>query len=130
MRFNPKPVHLAILIIVLVTCIAISGCTSSGPSSTVTQTQVPGAATVNIQNFAFIPATITVTKGTMVTWVNQDTSDHQIVNDAQGSVGQGTLFTSNSLQKGAQYSFRFDTPGTYPYHCSIHPSMKATVIVT
>jgi plastocyanin len=85
---------------------------------------------VNIQNFAFNPASITVPKGTTVTWVNQDTANHQIVNDAQGSIAQGALFTSNSLAKDARYSFTFDTPGTYPYHCSIHPSMKATVTVT
>jgi plastocyanin len=131
-RNTTNPVSRAILIAVLVLCVAICGCTSSGPSASpaTTQTQVPGTMTVNIENFAFIPASITVPKGTTVTWVNQDTTDHQIVNDAQGSIGQGTLFTSNSLQKGAQFSFRFDTPGTYPYHCSIHPSMKATVIVT
>jgi plastocyanin len=118
------------LIVVLAACIAICGCTSSGPSTTITQTPVPGATTVNIQNFAFVPASITVPKGTTVTWVNQDPTDHTIVNDAQGSIGQGAVFTSNPLPKGAQYSFRFDTPGTYPYHCSIHPSMKGTVIVT
>jgi plastocyanin len=130
MRRTPDPVCRAILIVVLVTCIAVCGCTGSGPSTTTTPTQVPGATTVNIQNFAFNPASITVPKGTTVIWVNQDTADHQIINDAQGSIGEGTLFTSNSLQKGAQYPFRFDTPGTYPYHCNIHPSMKATVIVT
>jgi plastocyanin len=118
------------LIVVLAACIAISGCTSSGPSTTTIQTPVPGATTVNIQNFAFVPASSTVPKGTTVTWVNQDPTDHTIVNDAQGSIGQGAVFTSNPLPKGAQYSFRFDTPGTYPYHCSIHPSMKGTVIVT
>jgi len=132
MRCNSNSVRWVILIVLLVPCIAVCGCTSSGPSTSpaTTQTQVPGAMTINIQNFAFNPASITVPKGTTVTWVNEDTADHQIINDAQGSTGQGTVFTSSSLQKGAQYSFRFDTPGTYPYHCSIHPSMKATVIVT
>ena len=84
---------------------------------------------VNIQNFAFNPASITVPKGTTVTWVNQDTTNHEIVNDAQGSIAQGALFTSNSLSRGGSYSYTFENPGTYPYHCSIHPSMKATVTV-
>jgi plastocyanin len=83
-----------------------------------------------IQDFAFNPASITVAKGTTVTWVNQDAANHQIINDAQGSITQGALFSSNALQKGASYSFTFDTPGTYPYHCAIHPTMKATVTVT
>jgi len=133
MRFTPQPIHWAILIVVLVAFIAVCGCTGYGPSSTTpatTQTQVPGTMTVNIQNFAFNPASITVPKGTTVTWVNQDSANHEIVNDAQGSIAQGALFTSNSLPKGASYSFKFDNTGTYPYLCSIHPSMKATVIVT
>jgi plastocyanin len=126
MRYTPKPVDWAILILVLVTAIALCGCTSYGPSSvtpTTTPIVSPGAPPVTIQNFAFTPASITVPKGTTVTWINQDSADHQIASDAQG-------FTSSSLPKGASYSFKFDTPGTYPYHCSIHPSMKGTVIVT
>jgi plastocyanin len=132
MRYTPKPVHWGILIVVLVTFIAICGCTGNGSSTTpaTTPTQVSGTTTVNIQNFAFNPASITVPKGTTVTWMNQDSANHEIVNDAQGSIAQGALFTSNSLAKGASYSFKFDNPGTYHYHCSIHPSMKATVIVT
>lgn len=132
MRYKVKPAHCAILMVVLATCIAVCGCTSSNPpaSPATTQTQVPGAPTVNIQNFAFIPASITVPSGTTVTWTNQDTTDHPIVNDAQGSVAQGAIFSSSSLPKGASYSFKFDNPGTYPYHCTSHPSMKGTVTVT
>jgi plastocyanin len=132
MRCIPDPKHLAILIVVLVTFITLCGCTgygSSAPPAT-TPTQVPGAATVTLQNFAFNPASITVPKGTTVTWINQDTADHTIVNDAQGSIARGALFTSNPLPKGGSFSYTFDTPGIYPYHCSLHPSMKATVIVT
>jgi plastocyanin len=62
--------------------------------------------------------------------VNLDTSTHQIRNDIQGSLAQGALFSSDSLLKDARYSFKFDIPGTYPYYCTIHPSMKGTVIVT
>jgi plastocyanin len=132
MRCTPTPVHWTILIVLLVPCIAVCGCTSYSPSvpPATTQTQVPGATTVTIQNFAFNPASITVPKGTTVTWVNQDTTDHTIVNDAQGSTAQGALFTSNSLSRGGSYSYTFENPGTYPYHCSIHMAMKATVIVT
>jgi len=132
MRCTPEPIHCAILMVVLITSIAVCGCTSPNPPASpgTTQTQVPGAPTVNIQNFAFIPASITVPVGTTVTWTNQDPTDHPIVNDAQGSVAQGAIFSSGSLPKGASYSFKFDNPGTYPYHCTAHPSMKGTVIVT
>jgi len=126
----------AILVTVFAMFIIMAGCTSYTPPATppaTTQTQAPGTPgtpTVTIQNFAFSPASITVPRGTTVTWVNQDSANHVILNDAQGSVAQGALFTSNSLGKGAEFSYKFDNPGTYPYYCSIHPSMKATVIVT
>ena len=125
--------HWSVLVTVVAMFIMIAGCTSYAPPATppaTTQTQAPGSPTVTIQNFAFSPATITVPRGTTVTWVNQDAASHTIVSDAQGSVAQGAVFTSNSLANGASYSFKFDNPGTYPYHCSIHPTMKATVIVT
>ena len=132
MKTTPRLVYGAILIVVLVTVIAICGCTSSGPSPQppATQTQAPGTATVAIQNFAFNPASITVPKGTTVTWINQDAATHQIASDAQGGNAGGALFMSSPLPKGAVYSHTFDTPGTYPYYCPIHPSMKATIIVT
>ena len=132
MRCTRNPKHLTLLIVVLVTFITLCGCTGSVPSAppATTQTQAPGAVTVTLQNFAFNPASMTVPKGTTVTWVNQDTAEHTIVNDAQGPVARGALFTSNPLPKGASYTYTFDTTGTYPYHCSLHPSMKATVIVT
>jgi plastocyanin len=133
MRYKPKLFHCAVLMVVLVASITLCGCTGYNNPSTppaTTQVQVPGASMVNIQNFAFNPASITVPRGTTVTWVNQDPANHQIINDAQGSIAQGAIFTSNSLQKGETYSFNFVNPGTYPYHCSIHPSMKAAVIVT
>jgi plastocyanin len=136
MRHTPKPVHWAILIVVLVMVIAISGCSSHNTLSTTpvtpttTQIELPGAPTITIQNFEFTPPSIPVPKGTTITWVNQDSANHQIVNDATGTIAQGALFTSGSLPKGASYSFKFYNTGTYPYHCSIHPTMKGTVIVT
>jgi plastocyanin len=128
-----KSFHWAILVTVVAMFIGAAGCTSYTQVSvapTTTPIEIPGTPTVTVQNFAFSPAVITVPRGTTITWVNQDSASHTIVSDAQGSVAQGALFTSNSLANGAGYSFKFDNPGTYPYHCSIHPTMKATVIVT
>jgi plastocyanin len=133
MNYAHKHVYWAILVVVLGTFIAVAGCTgygSSSPAPSATPAPATGAATVTIQNFAFVPASITVPKGTTVTWVNQDPVNHQILNDAGASIAEGALFSSDSLPNGGTYSFRFDSPGTYPYHCSIHPSMKGTVIVT
>lgn len=76
--------------------------------------------TINIQNFAFSPASFTVKKGTKVVWTNNDSAPHQI---------KSALFNSDSLSKGQTYSFTFDNVGAFPYICAIHPSMQGTIIV-
>lgn len=77
---------------------------------------------ITISGFKFDPATVTVAVGTTVTWTNQDSANHIVVAD-DGS------WKSGSLGKGATFSFSFDKAGTYTYICSIHPSMKGTIIV-
>jgi plastocyanin len=132
MKHTLKSVHWVPVLVVLIIFITAAGCTGSqqSPGTTTTpQTPVPGGATVTIHNFAFDPQTMTVSQGSTVTWVNQDSATHTIVNDASGSNAEGALFKSNSLPNGASYSFRFDSPGTYAYHCTIHPSMKGTITV-
>jgi plastocyanin len=76
---------------------------------------------VSISNFAFVPATITVRKGETIVWTNKDSTPHTVT---------GGDLLSNPLGQGETYSFAYDKTGTFAYHCSIHPSMKGTVIVT
>jgi plastocyanin len=33
------------------------------------------------------------------------------------------------LDTDEQFSHQFDTPGTYPYFCSLHPKMTGHVVV-
>jgi plastocyanin len=94
-----------------------------------TPSSPPGVA-VTIQNFAFSPPSVTVPKRTTVTWTNQDPAPHTIVNDATSTIALGKLFSSNSLGTGQTFSFTFNDPGIYAYHCGIHTSMHGTVTVT
>lgn len=133
MRIQKRSVTLAILLVVLVISVSMAGCTGTVPPpgpSTTQPTPTPGGNSVAIRNFEFNPQTLTVAMGTTVTWVNQDSPEHQVVNDASGTTAEGAIFKSNPLTNGASYSFTFATAGTYPYHCSIHPSMKGTIVVT
>lgn len=83
--------------------------------------------TVTVQDFAFKPSSITVKKGTTITWTNQDDAHHTVTADA-GSPEGGP--SSQLLAKGQTYSLTFNTVGTYKYHCEPHPYMHGTVIVT
>lgn len=78
--------------------------------------------TVSMDHNTFIPSEITVAPGTTVTWVNNESMPHTVV-DLNKS------FRSKTLAKDASFSFTFTTAGDYSYLCSIHPNMKAKVIV-
>jgi plastocyanin len=79
-------------------------------------------ATVNIDNFAFAPVTLTITAGTTVTWKNEDDSPHRI-GDKNGT------FKSAALDTDDTFSHTFAAPGEYPYICTIHPYMAGKIIV-
>ena len=79
-------------------------------------------ATVNIENFKFLPPALTVTGGTTVTWKNEDDSPHRIG-------GKGGTFTSPALDTDATFARTFTPPGEYSYICTIHPYMVGKIIV-
>ena len=81
-----------------------------------------GGAQVVMKDLAFDPATVTIRAGESVNWINQDSMNHTVVAD-------NGEFESGGLAGGATFSFTFDTPGTYAYHCGIHPSMTGEVVV-
>jgi plastocyanin len=98
---------------------------SSTPATAATASGGAPAAsgsTVEINNFMFMPMTLTVAVGTTVTWKFDDTTDHTVAADDQS-------FTSPAMGQGQTYTHTFKTPGTVKYHCSIHPFMTGTIIV-
>ena len=82
----------------------------------------PSTQSLNIANFAFTPDPVSAGAGSTLVWTNQDGATHTVVAD-DGS------FRSSGLAQNGTYSLQLTTPGTYPYHCSIHPFMKGTITV-
>jgi amicyanin len=82
-----------------------------------------GGTSVNITDFKFNPATLTVAAGTTVTWTNKDEEPHTIA-------AKDGSFHSPGMDTNGTYSFTFTTPGSYDYICGIHPFMTGTVVVT
>ena len=82
----------------------------------------PGQTQVAIENFSFTPATLTVSAGTTVTWTNHDAVQHTVT-------AADKSYDSAPLDSSGTFSHQFMTPGTYVYHCSIHPTMTAQIIV-
>ena len=83
---------------------------------------MPGPNEVFIQGKAFDPGTITVVANTTITWTNKDGVAHTVTSNTG-------LFDSGTINANGTYSHMFSTAGTYPYHCTIHPSMTASVKV-
>jgi plastocyanin len=81
------------------------------------------SSSVEIKDFAFTPPTITVPAGTTVTWTNHDAAPHTATADDKS-------FDTGRLEQGQSGGVTFDTPGTYTYTCTFHPTMKGTVVVT
>ncbi len=98
---------------------------TSSASNDAHSSPTSNASTVTIENFAFSPANITVKVGTTVTWTNKDSATHTVTG-TDGKTGPD----SGNLATGKSFSFKYDTVGTYSYHCAIHSNMTGTVTVT
>jgi plastocyanin len=92
--------------------------TPAGPSSSVA---ISAGASV-LGNRAYAPDALDVAVGTTVTWMNTDSTAHTSTSDVNG-------WNSGIVPPGGQFSFAFQTAGTFPYHCTIHPGMVGTVVV-
>jgi plastocyanin len=92
---------------------------SPGPSPEVSITVVTDPATIG----AYTPPAATARVGDTVRWTFTDENPHTATAD-DGS------FDSTTLSSGRTYSHTFEAPGTFAYHCEIHPSMHGTVVVS
>jgi len=130
------------VILVISVPIVIVGCSSSQNNTTETdeaKTQnaeepLPGNSDtpgdnadladseVDIVNFAFSPKEFIIPSGTTVIWRNSDSVPHTVTSD-------DGFFDSGTILGGGTFSFTFDKVGRYSYFCTLHPYMKATIIV-
>jgi plastocyanin len=88
---------------------------ASGETATASATK-----SVKIAGFAFTPKKMTVTAGTKVAFSNSDSAPHT-------ATGKG--FDTGTISKRKTKSVTFSKKGTFAYHCSIHPTMKGTIVV-
>lgn len=73
--------------------------------------------------FCFSPKTLTVPAGSAVTWTNSSSAPHTATSD-------NSAWTTPVVLGGQSASITFSSPGSFPYHCRIHPDMMGTITVT
>jgi len=91
-------------------------------SETAPSGEAAKAEKVEIVEFSYEPDPVVVQVGGKVTWQNQDAAPHTATAD-DGSFDTGTI------ENGKLGSATFKEPGTFTYHCEIHPTMHGTVEV-
>jgi len=102
--------------------VSISPQSSGSPASQASSSPVAAKNAVQIANFAFSPATLTIKVGDIVTWTNQDSVGHSATADDNS-------FDTGILAQGKSGIVTFSKAGIYKYHCRVHPMMHGTIIV-
>ena len=132
------------LLVLLAATVALGACGGDDGNDATGPTTPPPeqvqVSTVSIQDLAYDPPTITVPVNNQVEWTNKDLEDPASAitgsPDSSPAATEHTVvfddgsFDSGPLEGLATVTFTFLEPGTYAYHCSIHPSMTGTVVVT
>jgi plastocyanin len=95
---------------------------SSSPTSTSAGSTNSSPNTIVVYNMAFATSTLTIPKGTTVTWQNSDGVPHTATSDSGA-------WDSGNIPPGGSKSVTFNTVGAFPYHCTVHPMMTATIVV-
>ena len=101
---------------------------TTGPSPTPTPaiTGTP-AGVVVMYNIMYIPNTLTIPKGGVVMWQNNDSVNHTVTSGMPGS--GTTLFKSGTITPGGKFYFTFNDAGSFPFFSELDPSMTGTINV-
>jgi plastocyanin len=76
---------------------------------------------VTVRNFEFSPAVVNIQPGDTVVWTNTG-GTHNVASD------DGTSFSVEPKAAPWTFSHKFNTPGSFPYHCEVHPSLMQGVV--
>jgi plastocyanin len=78
--------------------------------------------TVVIDGMQFSPPSLEVNTGDTIIWKNKDLFPHT-------ATSEGKKFDSGTIQPGQQWKYVAKERGTFQYLCTLHPPMKAVLVV-
>jgi plastocyanin len=104
-------------------CSILGVCSPAGAAAAAAGAAAPPTVAVNIENFTFSPAQITIPPGTHVVFTNHDDTPHSVV-------VPDLKLRSPLLDTDDKFDAAMDRPGTYVFFCSLHPMMTGKIIVS
>lgn len=122
--------RLGLILLAGLVAVALSGVTAASAGTTTKKPPVR----VTVNDFYFAPTAVTIKKGGSVKWVWSSTNtyphDVHLKKGPANLKKKGSYSTKTTAVTGARFQKTFETPGTYKYICTIHPSeMRMTVTV-
>ena len=87
-----------------------------------TEASASRAASEKIEDFEFRPTPLRVSAGTSVVFSNRSNVTHTATENGGG-------FDTGRIRPGKTASVTFKRPGTYVFHCTIHPFMHGKIVV-
>jgi plastocyanin len=122
---------------IAVSCLAVAalgGATAGAGSAAAHKKRPAKPKVVEVADFYFGPEKVTLKKGGSINWkwasTNTQPHDVHLKSGPKGLKRKGSYSTKTTAVSGAQFKKKFDTPGTYKFICTIHPTqMRMTVTV-
>jgi plastocyanin len=111
---------LALVILGLAACGGDDGGAEEGASSDACPS---GSVVIAMKDLKFDPKDATADAGQEVCWVNEETIDHNAVDE------ETDKFRSELFGKDETFTTTIDEPGTINYVCTVHPGMTGTLTV-
>lgn len=126
---SPRRRRLAAATTLALAAASLAGVAASSPAAT-----KPKPAVVSVADFYYGPDAVTIKKGGSVKWVwaaaNTEPHDVHLKSGPKSLKKKGTYSTKTTAVTNATFKKTFETPGTYRFICTIHPTqMKMTVTV-
>jgi plastocyanin len=132
--FTPKKaliLGLALIAVLFVVVLVSNQSTKSNKTTANNKvSSQPPVVAVDLSSTGFLPATISIKKGTVVEWTAaDDKSVHMVASNPYPSDDSLAALKSKQFGNGAKYSYQFNQAGTFNYHDDLHPELNGTVIV-
>jgi plastocyanin len=114
---------LAVLALVLAVSLSPGVPSSSASSSSSSSSSSVKGTSITIENFMFMPMSLTVSPGATVKVTNKDSATHTLT-------ANDNAFNTGDITQNQTKTFKAPMkPGTYTYICNIHQYMMGTIIV-